>query len=276
MTPSANQPSASNATPIDNLDDPRLAHYRALKDRDVARDGGRFIAEGEMVVRRLLDSAFATESVLLSQRRVAEIAPIIPDRVAVYVLSDSLIEQVIGFQFHSGVMAVGVRGKKLSLDDLPRHANALRLMICPEIANTENLGGLIRIAAAFGMDAMILGPRSCDPFFRQAVRVSMGTVFKLPIVQSKDLLRDLDRLQSEWHVQLIATVLHDEAAESLAEAEPPARFALLFGNEAQGLSEEVIQRCDRRVTIPMRLGTDSLNVMVAAGIFLFHFTGSEI
>jgi tRNA G18 (ribose-2'-O)-methylase SpoU len=145
-------------------------------------------------------------------------------------------------------------------------------MICPEIANTENLGGLIRIAAAFGLDALILGPRSCDPFFRQAVRVSMGTVFKLPIVHSKDLPADLDRLRNEWRVQLIATVLHDDAAESLAEMKPPPCFALLFGNEAQGLSDDVLQRCDRRATIPMQLGTDSLNVMVAAGVFLFHFT----
>ena len=266
----------ANVIPIENLNDPRLGPYRALKDRDVARKGGRFIAEGEMVVRRLLESAFATESVLLSQRRVAEMAPIVPDGVSVYVLSDSLIEQVVGFRFHSGVMAVGLRGRKLSLDDLPRDAQAMRIMVCPEIANTENLGGLIRIAAAFGMDAMILGPRSCDPFFRQAVRVSMGNVFKLRIVQSEDLLHDLDRLRNEWKISLIATVLHDDAAESLAEVKPPARFALLFGNEAQGLSEEVIQRCDRRVTIPMRLGTDSLNVMVAAGIFLFHFTRSEI
>lgn len=264
-----------NVIPIDSLDDPRLAPYRALKDRDLAREGGRFIAEGEMVVRRLLDSSFAIESVLLSQRRVAEIAPILPPNIPVYVLSDSQIEHVIGFRFHSGVIAVGLRGRKLSLDDLPRDTDSLRLVICPEIANTENLGGLIRIAAAFGMNAMILGPRSCDPFFRQAVRVSMGTVFKLPIVQSEDLLHDLDRLRNEWRAQLIATVLHDETAESLAEVHPPARFALLFGNEAQGLSEDVVRRCGRRVTIPMRLGTDSLNVMVAAGIFLFHLTQSN-
>ena len=266
----------SNILPIDNLNDPRVALYRALKDRDIARDGGRFISEGEMVVRRLLDSAFATESVLLSQRRVAEIAPIIPESIPVYALSDSLIEQIIGFRFHSGVMAVGLRGKKLSLDDLPRETDALRLMICPEIANTENLGGLIRIAAGFGLDALILGPQSCDPFFRQSVRVSMGTVFRLPIVQSDDLLRDLDRLREEWRAQLVATVLHDAAAESLQEMIVPKRFALLFGNEAQGLSDEVIQRCNRRVTIPMKLGTDSLNVMVAAGIFLFQFTRFEI
>src|ERR1700753_586517 len=131
----------SNVINIADLSDARLAPYRALKDRDLAREGGRFIAEGELVVRRLLDSSLKTESVLLSQRRAAEIAPLVRSDVPVYVLSDDLIEQTIGFRFHSGVMAVGLRGEKLSIDSLPRDGESLRLMICPEIANTENLGG---------------------------------------------------------------------------------------------------------------------------------------
>jgi tRNA G18 (ribose-2'-O)-methylase SpoU len=258
---------------IDSLDDPRLAPYRALKERELAREGGRFIAEGEQVVRRLIDSALAIESVLLARKRAQEMAPIVRAGVPAYVLPDALVEKVLGFRFHSGVMAVGIRPQRQSLDELlPRDANSLRLVICPETANTENLGGMIRIAAAFGVDAMILGERSCDPFFRQSVRVSMGTVFRLPILQSQDLLRDLDRLRREWKVELIATVVGDANAENLSDAKPPSRWAMLFGNEAQGLSAEVVKICDRRITIPMKLGTDSLNVMVAAGVFLYEMT----
>jgi tRNA G18 (ribose-2'-O)-methylase SpoU len=98
----------------------------------------------------------------------------------------------------------------------------------------------------------------------------MGTVFRLPVIQSQDLLHDLDRLKRQWNVRLMATVLGE--GQFLTDVKPPARWALLFGNEAQGLSHGVLDLCDRRVTIPMQLGTDSLNIMVAAGIFLYHFT----
>ena len=100
----------------------------------------------------------------------------------------------------------------------------------------------------------------------------MGTVVSLPIVQSDDLLRDLRRLRAEWGVELAATVVQDDTAEPLASAMRPPRFGLLFGNEAQGLDAAHIAACHRRVTIPMKLGTDSLNVAVALGIFLYHFT----
>lgn len=257
---------------IDSLDDPRVAPYRLLKDRELARDGGRFIAEGEHVVRRLLSSGYATESVLLAARRVAEIAPAVPDGVPVLAVSDELIHAIIGYRFHSGVIACGLRGAKRSIDDvIPRDRETLTLVICPEVANAENMGAMIRVSAAFGCDALLLGERSCDPFFRQSIRVSMGTVFSLPIVQSDDLLRDLRRLCGEWSVELAATVL-DADADPLSGSTRPPRLGLVFGNEAQGLDSRIIAACDRRITIPMKLGTDSLNVAVAAGIILHHFT----
>jgi tRNA G18 (ribose-2'-O)-methylase SpoU len=133
------------------------------------------------------------------------------------------------------------------------------------------MGALIRISAAFGADALVLGERCCDPFWRQSIRVSMGTIFRLPLVQSQDLAGDLARLRGEWGVQLIASVLDDDA-EPLAAVVRPQRLGLLLGNEAQGLAERWIRLCDRSVTIPMQLGTDSLNVAVAAAVFLYHFS----
>lgn len=264
---------------IHSPDDPRVAPYFALKDRDVARSGDRFIAEGEHVVRRLLRSDYPADSVLLSARRVDEIAPLVPDLVPVYVAAtDDILHATIGFKFHSGVIACGRRKPSTTLEQVAAGgddpARRLMLMILPEVANAENLGALMRIAAGFGVDALVLGERSCDPFYRQAIRVSMGTVFSLPIVRSNNLLEDLRRLRERWGVQLAATVL-DPAAEPLSGARRPPRFGLLFGNEAQGLAPEHVAACDRRVTIPMKLGTDSLNVAVAAGIFLYHFSTSE-
>lgn len=259
---------------LDTLDDPRLLTYRNLKDRELARTGNRFIAEGEQVVRRLLESDYPTESLLVARQRADEIAPLAPPDVPVYVVDDALVHDVVGFKFHNGVMAVGRRKPPASLDEVMASTSArerLTLVVLPEIANTENMGSLLRISAAFGADAIILGQHSCDPFWRQSVRVSMGTVFSLPIVRSDDLSRDMLSLTNQWGVELAAAVLGGDA-EPLASAGRGPRLGLLFGNEAQGLGADHVAACGRRVTIPMQLGTDSLNVAVAAAVFLYHFT----
>src|SRR5262249_33664923 len=137
----------------------------------------------------------------------------------------------------------------MSLDELlPRKEGRTTLVICPDINNVENIGSLIRLSAGFGVDAMILGERCHDPFWRQSIRVSMGTFFSRPIYQSRDLLRDLVRLREEWGIELAATVL-DENAEPLANAMRPGRFALLFGSEPHGLDAGAISACRRKLTI---------------------------
>ena len=257
---------------INSIQDPRVVHYRNLKDRDLAARGGLFIAEGEHVVKRLLASRYETESVLLSEKRADEFARTVPSHVPTYVAPHEVMEQILGFKFHSGIIAAGKRGARRTIDEVvPKEQHELLLVILPDVHSVENIGSLVRLSAAFGADALILGERCHDPLFRQAVRVSMGTVFSLPLVQSDDLRRDILRLKSEWQVEMLGAVL-DADAEELSRAKRPARMGLLFGNEAQGLARTDIELCDRKVTIPMKLGTDSLNVAVAAGIFLYHFT----
>jgi tRNA G18 (ribose-2'-O)-methylase SpoU len=259
---------------VQSPDDPRLAPYRALKERDLARDGDRFIVEGDSLVRQLLASRFATESVLLAERRVDEIAPLVPADVPVFVASAELVSQLLGFKFHAGVMAVGVRGPSPTIDDVMGKLGAgerVTLLICPEVEKTDNLGALIRVGAAFGVRALILGERCCDPFFRQSVRVSMGAVFALPIVRSPDLVRDLMRLRADYGVELVASVLAADA-QPLRGVAVPLRAGVLLGNEAQGLGAGHLALCDTKTTIPMKLGTDSLNVAAAAAVLLYHFT----
>ncbi len=256
-----------------SIDDPVLRPYRHLKDRDVARDGERFIVESETVVRRLLASGLAVESVFVAERKRAIMEPLVRAEIPIYVGSDALLEGVIGFDFHSGVLACGIRPRSPSLADVvPPPGRPALLAVCQEISNTENMGTLIRVSAAFGANALIIGERCCDPFFRQSVRVSMGSVFSLPLVRSNDLLADLDSLRDQFRVQRLAAVL-SPGAEPLKRFRPEARVAVVFGNEAQGLGPETIEHCDRRITIPMRRGTDSLNVATAAAVFLFHLAG---
>ncbi len=256
---------------IERMDDPRLDPYRCVKERELARDGRRFIAEGEQLVRRLLASDFETESLLLVDHRADEIAQISPPNVPVFVVGQTLMNQVMGIKFHSGVIACGKRKSRPTLAELlPKDRPRLTLVVCPDIANAENMGALIRLSAAFGVDGLLLGERCHDPFWRQSVRVSMGTIFSLPLRHSDDLLHDLRELKNDWNMQFAATTL-DKTAEPLAGARRPARLGLLFGGEAQGLQPQFVEACDRRVTIPMEMGTDSLNVAVSAGIFLYHF-----
>lgn len=274
--------------PIHSLDDPRVAAYRNLKDRELAREGGRFIAEGHLVVHRLLASSFATESVLLAEHRVAENVGRVPEHVLVYVAPAAVVNQIVGFKFHAGVIAVGFRGQSPTIESvMARHGGpvpagapaplrgpdgrGVTWVVAPDVEKSDNLGALIRIAAAFGATGVLLGERSCDPFVRQSVRVSMGTVLSLPVVRSDDLARDLVRLRDDFAVELVASVLADDA-EPLDRARRAPRTAVLFGNEFHGLSDEVVGLCRRKVVIPMELGTDSLNVSVAAAVFLYHFT----
>jgi tRNA G18 (ribose-2'-O)-methylase SpoU len=241
---------------ISSLDDPRVAPYRNLKDRELDRRGELFLAEGEYVVRRMLASDYPAESVLVADHRLPAIVDAVPLGVPLYVAPPSIVKQIVGFNFHTGIMACGRRKPAMSLDEvIPKNKQDLLLVICGQIANVENVGTLIRLSAGFGADAIVLGELCHDPFWRQSIRVSMGTIFKMPIVTSRDLVADIARLRNEWGVEVAATVL-----------------APAFGNEAHGLTEAEVAACDRKVTIPMSLGTDSLNVGIAAGIFLYHFT----
>lgn len=257
---------------IDNFADPRVALYRNLKDHELDRRGQFFIAEGEHLLRRLLASDFEIVSVLMSEQRVEELSPLIGQRAPIFVVPRETMTEILGMKFHSGVLACGRRKPRAMLEQIvPRDRDRLTLVICPEIANVENIGSLIRLSAGFGADAMLLGERCHDPFWRQSIRVSMGAIFKLPLLQSNDMARDLTRLKHEWNVELIATVLEPDA-ESLASSRRKQKVGILFGNEAQGLDQQSLALCDRKVSIPMHHDTDSLNVAVAAGIVLYHFT----
>jgi tRNA G18 (ribose-2'-O)-methylase SpoU len=253
----------------ESIDDPRLAHYRNLKDRELARLGDRFIAESEFVVRRLLASDYPVDSVLVAKRKADAIASAVPSQVPMYVLPDAQLDRVIGYPFHTGVIAVGRRKPSRPLHEvLPASTQRSTLVICPDIINFENLGSLLRISSAFGADAVILGERCCDPFYRLSIRVSMGTIFSMPIVRSVNLIDDMARLRNEFGYELAATVL-DDTAEPLPASRRGDRLGILFGNEAVGLSPGDIAACDRRITLPMSRGTDSLNVAVAAAVFLY-------
>lgn len=260
-----------NTIPIRSIDDPRIALFREVKESELLNRHGLFVAEGEHLVRRLLHSSFETHSVLVEEACGVKLAAETAGRdLPVYTVDKKLIRLIAGYDFNRGALALGVRRTLPFVEQLlpPLREKAV-LVICPEINDAENLGAILRTAAAFEVTGVILGERCRDPFYRRTLRVSMGAVFTLPIAQSLDLAKDLLRLRADHGVSLVATVLHDATA-LLPDYTPPRRCGLLFGTESQGLGSEWLSLCDERLTLPMGQRTDSLNVAVAAGIFLYH------
>ena len=257
--------------PITSLDDPRVAAYRNLRERTL-RGESLFIAEASLVVQRLIESDFEVDSVLATDEQAADLAELAGEDVPVYVADRSLMVEIVGFPFHRGAMAIGRRRPTTSLDEIMTRLEGrqrLTFVICPEATQAENLGMVFRSAAAFGVDAVILGPKTCDPLSRRALRTSMGGVLRVPFVCAEDLGMALRTLREQYGVQMAGTVLADDAC-SLPEVAWPDRVGLMIGNEFAGLDDESLAWCDLRVTIPMAPGTDSLNLGVAAGVFMYE------
>lgn len=262
--------------PVESLSDPLLDPYRSIAQTNLTRWSGLFIAEGKLVVQRLLESRLETVSVLIPGDRETPIPDWIPTHIRTLVAPPELAKELVGYKFHNGILGAGRRPPGESLHELAhrlREQPKWTAVVCPNTTNPENLGSLIRLCAGFGVDFLLLGRGCCDPWSRRTLRISMGAAFRLSICETPDLDSDLERLHREHRCERLATVL-DPTAEPLAAARRSDRIALLFGNEATGLGEAWMARCDRRVTIPMATGVDSLNIAVAAGIFLHHFTQS--
>jgi len=255
---------------IDSLDDPRVAIYRNLRDRTL-RGESIFVTEGAVLTRRLLASRYEAESLLVTEEFCDEFQNLAP-QVPLYVAAKKLLLEIVGFPFHRGVLGAGRRGPGLELAELMagRDPHApLKMIVCPEITKPENMGLIFRSAGALGLDAVLLGQRSCDPFSRRCLRCSMGGVFDLPWVKSTDVLADLHQAKQQYGLQLWAAVLGPQA-HRLDQVDWPDRVGLLIGNEFEGLHADCLALCDRQITIPMQPGVDSLNMGVAAGIFMYE------
>lgn len=257
--------------PIDDLDDPRIAVYRSLKATNQTRDLDQFVVEGERLVARLLESRFPIVSALLSDRYEDRLARTIPEDVPVYVVSPAMIDRVVGFPFHRGVLACGERRPWPSLESMIADpARSFFAVVLPKVSNPENLGAIARIGDVFGIDAILAGQECPDPLSRRVLRVSMGAALRRPVIVLEEPLEAASRLARSSGFGLIAAVA-DPAAESFENVPRPRRIGLVLGDEHGGIAPEWLPLC-QSVTIPMRPGASSLNVAVAAGILIYHFS----
>ncbi|GAB5441187.1 MAG: RNA methyltransferase [Fuerstiella sp.] len=254
---------------INSLDDSRLDVFRDLKNSNAKRDDGLFIAEGTTLVERLLHSSWTVKVVLASEQKLRNFRSRIPPGTLVYEVSRDLASELVGYRFHLGVVAAAQRRRQPSLDEWLAAAPHGLVLLGEHIIDPENVGLLIRIAAAFGASGIVLTHGSADAFSRRVLRVSMGNGLSLPVIEDAAAGDALAAFVRHGY-DCFATVLEAEA-EPLASVQFPDRTVIVVGNETHGVSDKVAMFCRRKVTIPMYNGTDSLNVSIAAGIFCHQY-----
>ena len=259
---------------IDHPDDPRIAGFRDIRERDLTGRQGLFVAEGEVVLNVLTSdrSLCRPVALLLDSKRVGGLARVlarVSDDTPVYVAEQPVLDSIAGFHLHRGILALGEKPPARSLETCLGAIGPEAVVVAAcGIGNHDNMGGLFRNAAAFGAGAVLLDERCCDPFYRKAVRVSVGAVLRTPMAVGLDPMAMVEGLQAAGFA---VWALTPGADESLDGAPRGGRVAIVLGPEGPGLSPMVIGRC-RPVGIPMSGGFDSLNVSVASGIALHHFT----
>jgi len=256
---------------IASADDPRVAAYRDVRERDVVR-GRRFIVEGKVTLGRLVEaSRFGVESVLIAEGRVEPLSDMLAKLagdVPVYVAPQAVMDGIAGFHIHRGVLAMARREREETVEDLigALPAGPLTVLSLIGLSNHDNVGACFRNAAALGAEAVLLDGESCDPLYRTSIRVSAGTALSLPFARSGDGSGMIAALKAAG---IEAWALSPSGGEPLHTLAPPERVAIVLGAEGPGLPADLMASCGR-VSIAMAPGIDSLNVATAGAIELSH------
>ena len=254
--------------------DARVDDFRDLNsvDRrpDLPTGKGLVIAEGVLVVQRMVASRFAPHAFLGTDRRLAELGPDIAEVTApFYRASAEVMAEVVGFHLNRGVLAAARRPPEQTASEIV--AGARTVAVLEGVNDHENLGSIFRNGAGLGVDAVIFGAGCADPLYRRAVRVSMGHALLLPYARAARWSDDLQMLRDNGFRILAMTP--DPAARVLAEVLGDLtgdKVAILVGAEGPGLTAAALRASDARVRIPMSRGTDSLNVATAAALAFYE------
>jgi len=253
---------------ITSAEDPQLADYRDLRDVQLRQhyesEHGLFLAEGEKVVRRAVEAGFRPRSFLMARRWLEGLADVLTAVPApVYVVSEALAEEVTGFHVHRGALASLHRNPLPAVDDVL--AGARSVLVLEDIVDHTNVGAIFRSGAALGFDAVLVAPRCADPLYRRSIKVGMGAVFTTPWTRLPDWYDALPALSAAGFTT-VALTLADGAVPIEDAVAGVDRLALVLGSEGHGLSPRWEQTADRRATIPMAAGIDSLNVAAATAV----------
>lgn len=260
-------------SPVDDPDDPRIAEFVGLRDRELAGprvdgrrvvDNGVFVAEGDVVVERALRAGYHLRAAIVDATRTAPLPNGVPDEVEVFAAAPDVLRRITGMGVHRGMMATFDRRPVASADEVL--APAHRVIVLERVSNPTNLGVIIRSAAALGIDAVLLDPTCTDPLYRRVARVAMGEGYAFPWAWLPRLPSGLDVVREAGFRLLALTPDAGATPLDAVRVDAGERVALVFGAEGPGLSPATLAAADELVGIPMHGGVDSLNVGVAAGI----------
>ena len=254
---------------ISSLDDPRLVDYSHLTDVALKKSGGGiYIAESLLVLERAIAARHRPRSVLALGNSVGDaIAATEGFDIPIFSGPPELLEKLTGYLLHRGLIAAMHRPELPVPADLLHRAR--RIVILEDVVDPTNVGAIFRSVAAIGADAVLVTPRCSDPFYRRAIRVSMGTVLQVPWTRVGDWV-SVRQLLTNSGFHLAALALRDDAVDlKTFAATAPERVALVLGTEGDGLTREAIEAADTVVTIPMAHGIDSLNVAATAAVAMY-------
>jgi tRNA G18 (ribose-2'-O)-methylase SpoU len=288
---------------LETANDPRVSDYTQLTDVHLRKlrepEEGMYIAESSRVLRRALAAGHKPRSFFLAEKWLEDLDDVFqqfPD-VPVYIGKASLLEEITGFHLHRGAMAAmhrpapvpleelltgahrvavledvvdhtNVRGRKIS-DVAPEKRTRSRIAILENLTDHTNVGAVFRSAAAIGVDAVLVSPQCADPLYRRSIRVSMGTVFQVPWTRIESWPEGIEQLKEAGYVVAGMTLGEDAITLDELVAEDHEKLALVFGTEGDGLTPETDSVLDRRVTIPMMNGVDSLNVAASSAVAFY-------
>lgn len=270
------------------LDDPQgpdLSDYVGLTDLALrARDEpgkGLYIAESSQVIRRAVTAGHRVRSLLMAPRWLESMSAVIeslPAEVPVYLADESVLESLTGFHLHRGALAAMHRPALPAVADILGArglAEIRRVAVLEDVVDHTNVGAAFRAAAALGVDAVLVTPRTSDPLYRRSVRVSMGTVFQVPWTRIQDWphaavgsgrVGGVDLLRAHGFTTVALALSDDSISLDELETDLPQKLAMVLGTEGDGLKPRTIAACDLTVRIPMSGGVDSLNVASAAAV----------
>jgi len=254
---------------IETLNDPRVADYQHVADPAQLRARSLFVAEGRLVVRQLLDlRQWDLHSILLTSAAAENLADILHLATApIYVVEQALMNAIAGFNIHRGCLALARRPAVVTLDRIASGPLS-RVLVMEGVNNPDNLGGLFRTAAAFGVDLVVLGPSCGDPLYRKAIRTSMAATLVVPFVTAPQWPGAIIDFRTDGFT--VAALTPHPAAVPLRDLRRQARLALVVGAEGDGLTEPALAAATFRIRIPMHTTIDSLNVTTAASIAMYH------
>lgn len=253
---------------ITDINDVRIQCFRSLRDSSLSNQD-KIIAESEKVVLKLLNGTDCIDILFANPEFITSLDQELLNRCEnVYTAKRKLMEQIVGHTLHHGVMALAKRPSNKTLDELP-----LPCVVLNGLASAENVGAIMRNCAAFGVKSLLVDSRSCSPYIRRAIRVSMGNVFKLAIRTTDNLPLDLKSLQDRG-VPVIATANVHGAIDIDSYMKKSEDYALIIGNEGYGIDQDILDQSTSVLRIPIDDETAAINAACASAVFLYKLQSS--